>query len=290
MATAALASSSSCHHRSDDWYHWMCRKKWQHLLVLSATFLTSSSSLAFRSLPSATSASFRLSSKVQMSSFTVPSSDMKRNLGYVDVHAHLMHEKFVGKEDDIAQHCIDMGMDHVIINGLEPVSNRQILAFCEKFPGYMVPALGIYPLDAANHFIFTEEDIEEMKKKTTDDPSSTLLPSVNWKHEFPRPRRFNVDEEIDFIEEMIQQKKIIAIGECGLDKHYLTDDVSFAEQERVLRKLMKLGVQYDIPLILHTRKAEKKVFEMLVEEGVKKADFHCFCGKKQACIHCIRCL
>jgi Tat protein secretion system quality control protein TatD with DNase activity len=38
-------------------------------------------------------------------------------------------------------------------------------------------------------------------------------------------------------------------------------------------------VKYDIPVILHTRKAEKRVFDMLIEEGVKKADFHCFGGK-----------
>ena len=27
------------------------------------------------------------------------------------------------------------------------------------------------------------------------------------------------------------------------------------------------------------RKAEERVLELLLEEGVKKADFHCFCGK-----------
>lgn len=78
---------------------------------------------------------------------------------------------------------------------------------------------------------------------------------------------------------MARQKKIIALGECGLDKHYLKDDTTFAEQERVLRKLMKIAKKYDLPIILHTRKAEERVLELLIEEGVVKADFHCFCGK-----------
>jgi len=78
---------------------------------------------------------------------------------------------------------------------------------------------------------------------------------------------------------MAKQKKIIALGECGLDKHYLKDDTTFAEQERVLRKLMRIAKKYDLPIILHTRKAEERVLELLIEEGVVKADFHCFCGK-----------
>jgi Tat protein secretion system quality control protein TatD with DNase activity len=52
--------------------------------------------------------------------------------------------------------------------------------------------------------------------------------------------RFDVDSEIAFIDEMAAQKKIIAIGECGLDKYYLTDNESMQEQERVLRSLMQV--------------------------------------------------
>ena len=70
------------------------------------------------------------------------------------------------------------------------------------------------------------------------------------------------------------------------------------EQERVLRRLMNIAKEYDIPIILHSRKAESRVFEMLQvsdasnltfallftwlhiqEEGVSKAIFHCFTGK-----------
>jgi TatD DNase family protein len=151
-------------------------------------------------------------------------------LGYVDVHAHLIHEKFENKEDFIAEECIRKGLDFVIVNGLEPVSNRKILEYCKKYHPFMQPAIGIYPLDAANRFIFTEEDSK-----------SNPEIKANWMHEFPPPTKFNVDEEIEFIEEMCRQKVITAIGECGLDRHYLTDEISFQEQERVLRRLMQVN-------------------------------------------------
>lgn len=161
------------------------------------------------------------------------------SLGYVDVHAHLIHEKFEGKEDEIAQQCIKAGMDFVILNGLEPESNRKILSFCEKYPKRMLPALGIYPLEAANNFIYTQEDV---KKFIEDNPTASDIPKVNWEHSFAPPSKFDVDKEVDFIEEQVKEKKIVALGECGLDKYYLTDEVSFAEQERVLRKLMKVKI------------------------------------------------
>jgi TatD DNase family protein len=42
---------------------------------------------------------------------------------------------------------------------------------------------------------------------------------------------------------------------------------------------MQVAKKHDMPIILHTRKAEARVLEMLIEEGVTKADFHCFGGK-----------
>lgn len=161
-------------------------------------------------------------------------------LGYVDVHAHLIHDRFENREDEIAIDCIRKGMDFVIINGIEPKSNRRILEFCEKYSPFMQPAIGIYPLDACNRFIFTEEDVKRLQSEKVAGTEESAVPSVNWTYEFPAPEKFDVDEEIAFIEEMAKNRTIIAIGECGLDKHYVTDETSFAEQERVLRRLMQV--------------------------------------------------
>ena len=179
---------------------------------------------------------------------------------YVDVHAHIVHELFEGEEANIAERCLAQNVRQVVVNGLNPDSNRKILQLCKDFPQLYRPAIGIYPLDAA----------------------CNVIDESNWKHPFPPPEKFDVDRETDFIEEMAVTKQVVAIGECGLDKFYLTDDVSMAEQERVLRRLMRIAKAADLPIILHTRKAEERVFQMLQEEGVVKADFHCFGGKVSA--------
>ncbi len=65
----------------------------------------------------------------------------------------------------------------------------------------------------------------------------------------------------------------------GLDRYYIDTEETNKEQERVLRALLRIATSADIPVILHSRKAERRVFELLLEEGVKKAVFHCFGGK-----------
>lgn len=188
-------------------------------------------------------------------------SGLRMSHNYIDAHTHLIHEKFEGPGviESVINKCSVNGLDKIVVNGLEPKSNRAILELCAKYPEMLVPALGIYPLDACAKSIQANRAV--------------------WTHDFDPPEVFDIDAEIAFIEQMAAQKKIIAVGECGLDKHYVTEATCMNEQEDVLRKLMKVAKKHDMPLILHTRKAEARVLEMLIEEGVTKADFHCFCGK-----------
>lgn len=178
---------------------------------------------------------------------------------FVDVHTHLVHERFTGEEDAAAQRAAQAGVDVVIVNGLEPLSNRATLALAARQPN-VYAALGIYPVDAG----------------------VAAISARNWTHDWGPPAFFDVDEEIDWIEAHLDDA--VAIGECGLDRYWVDDDDVRREQERVLRRLCELSVTYDKPLILHTRKAEERTFDLVREMGVRKADFHCFGGKSKLAI------
>ena len=171
---------------------------------------------------------------------------------YVDVHAHLIHPKFAGREDAVAERAAEAGLDYVIVNGLEPKSNRAVLELCRRHD-HLLPALGIYPVDAvAGH-----------------------IDAASWEYDFPPPKAFDVDAEFDFIDSVADE--LIAVGECGLDQYWVKDQP--AEQERVFRRLCQVAKKHDLPVIIHTRKAEARAFEILQEEAVEKADFHCYGGK-----------
>lgn len=173
---------------------------------------------------------------------------------FVDVHTHLVHPEFEGEEDATAQRAARARLGCVIVNGLRPESNRAVLELCARHD-HLYAAIGIYPVDAGAAAI-TEE---------------------NWDAEWDPPQPFDVDAEIDWIDQNID--RAIAIGECGLDRYWVDDAAVRAEQERVLSRLCELSVKHDKPLILHTRKAEERTFELVRDMGVTKADFHCYGGK-----------
>jgi TatD DNase family protein len=170
---------------------------------------------------------------------------------FVDVHTHLTHEKFLTDWTEVLQRAQDVGIGSVVINGLEPNSNRKILEWSKTNP-IIKAALGIYPLDAVNDII----------------PDS-------FPFEVPK---FCVDSELRFIRKMAMDGEISAIGECGLDAYYL-DDSYLPQQERVFIELIGIALESNLPLIIHTRKAEVRAGEILAAHGVKKVNFHCFGGK-----------
>lgn len=69
---------------------------------------------------------------------------------------------FKGDEELIVEKCQTAGLQYIVVNGLEPKSNREVLALSERHCSLYLPAIGIYPLDAACNVI------------------------TNWPHEFPQ--------------------------------------------------------------------------------------------------------
>ncbi len=177
---------------------------------------------------------------------------------YVDVHTHLTHEKFAGDVPAVIARAVAAGLGAIIVNGLEPQSNREILRLAAANP-VVKPALGIYPVDAVNDQL------------PPDFPLSVA--------------RFDVDAEIAFIRARALAGELIAIGECGLDGHWLAP-ATFPRQEQVFEALIGVALEADLPLIIHTRKLEERCIELLKAHGVKRVDFHCFGGKVKAAQAC----
>ncbi|MBW3003014.1 TatD family hydrolase [Candidatus Woesearchaeota archaeon] len=86
-------------------------------------------------------------------------------------------------------------------------------------------------------------------------------------------------EAIDFIKKNI--KKAIAIGEVGLDYHLpqFSDNKSIKIQKTVFQEFIKLAEKSKLPIIVHSRKAELDVIEMLESSRIKNIILHCFGGK-----------
>lgn len=83
------------------------------------------------------------------------------------------------------------------------------------------------------------------------------------------------DEEFEKELEFISKQNIVAIGEVGLDFFKVPNH---EKQERIFLKFIELAKKMDVPMIVHSRGAEERVFELLQQQGAKKVVMHCFSG------------
>ena len=88
----------------------------------------------------------------------------------------------------------------------------------------------------------------------------------------------NFDLEIDFVKKQIEKHDYKAIGEIGIDlfheKKYLDKQVDAFEEQ------IKLAIDYDLPIVIHSRDSFDEIFEVLEKFKCEKLRgiFHCFTG------------
>ncbi len=92
------------------------------------------------------------------------------------------------------------------------------------------------------------------------------------------PSEASITKENDllFLEEMIQHEKVVGIGEIGLDYHYGKDDRDL--QIDLFRKQMVLAEKYHLPVVIHSRDATEDTISLLKEFPKVVGDIHCFSG------------
>lgn len=89
------------------------------------------------------------------------------------------------------------------------------------------------------------------------------------------------DFNIDDFRELAKAKKVIAIGEAGLDYFYkpkvLSKDDYIKKQKEVFLKQIILAEELGLPLIIHSRNSFDDMYELVKDKKVK-AVLHCFTG------------
>ena len=83
------------------------------------------------------------------------------------------------------------------------------------------------------------------------------------------------EEDIKFIEDNITNKKIIAIGEIGLDYYYTKENKE--KQIKLLETQLKIAEKYNMPVIIHSREATLDTLTTLKKYHVKGI-IHSFSG------------
>ena len=89
----------------------------------------------------------------------------------------------------------------------------------------------------------------------------------------------NYNEKIkEEIESYLNSKKVVAIGEIGLD-YYWTKDTKLI-QIKMFRDMLGLAEKYNLPVIIHSRESIQDTYDIVSEYKVQGI-MHCFSGSTE---------
>ena len=160
----------------------------------------------------------------------------------VDSHCHLTYEPMSLSLNDTIKRANNEGIKYILTISTEDKSFDKILKIITDY-NCVYGTYGIHPHEAKLH------------------------------------KHINVEY---ILKKINSNKKIIGIGESGLDFYYNHSEKS--DQIRCFEQHIYAAQEKKLPLIVHTRSAEKETLEIL-EKNLKKKDFkiliHCFTGSRE---------
>jgi len=171
---------------------------------------------------------------------------------FIDIHSHID----ICKDIDVIIKNAKKQNVKILTAGTSSKSNREILKLKEKYPEINI-CLGIYPIDA-------------LKLSEKEKTRNFFINSSSGKSQIKE-----IDSEIEFIKK--NKEKISAIGEVGIDLKHAKEETLEIQKEN-LTKFVNLAKELDVPVVIHSRKAEKECIELLEKLNYNKIIMHCFSG------------
>ncbi len=86
------------------------------------------------------------------------------------------------------------------------------------------------------------------------------------------------NEDIDLLDEQLNNKKVVAVGEIGIDYYWVKDNKE--KQKALFEKMLNLAEKHKLPVIVHAREAIGDAYDILKKHNVI-GSMHCFQGSKE---------
>lgn len=93
--------------------------------------------------------------------------------------------------------------------------------------------------------------------------------------------------ELAHVEEWLAKRRFVAVGEIGLDFYW--DKTFTAQQYEAFRQQIEWALQYDVPIVIHTRNAMQETINVVKEYKQRglRGIFHCFSGSYESAVQII---
>jgi TatD DNase family protein len=174
-------------------------------------------------------------------------------MNLVDVHCHLTHKNFEKDLDAVVERAKKAGLKAVVCSGVNPEDNKKVLELSEKYD-IVKASLGIYPVDALG----LAQDASGLPRHIGE---------------------IDLEEQFDFFKK--NKDKIVSIGEVGLDYLDRGNDTIPRMMRENFQRIIFFCEKENLPIVVHSRKAEKDCIDMLEASGIKNVVLHCFQGNKK---------
>ena len=158
----------------------------------------------------------------------------------IDTHCHVDFKEYNKNRNEVMGRAKDK-LNAIMNSGASLGGNRRTLNLQKEYPGFLYSTLGFHPSKAS-------KADQSIIKQALDE----------------------INDNIDLA---------VGIGETGLDFHEITDTNAQKRQINLFQTFIKLSEEYELPLIIHARGAEKKAFEMVKKaSSIDNVVFHCYGG------------
>jgi TatD DNase family protein len=155
----------------------------------------------------------------------------------IDCHCHLEQKEYDAKLDFLIEEW-KKKLKFVVSSCAHPMDLEKTLWIYERFKPFVKICVGLHP-----------EFIKEVSEK-------------------------DIKKVIEFIKE--HKKDILAIGEIGLDYHWIKESKWQEKQKEMFVRFIQLGKELNLPLVIHSWDATEDAIKILESEGMKgkKVLFH----------------
>lgn len=157
---------------------------------------------------------------------------------FIDTHAHIYDKQFKDDIGAVLERCLEADVQRVYMPNIDHASIDNMLELEERYPHQCWPMMGLHPCSVIKHF----------------------------------------ERELYVVEEWLNRRPFVAIGEIGLDYYW---DTTFQEQQKeAFRIQINLAKQYRIPIVIHTRESFEDAIAIVEEKKDESLTgvFHCFTG------------
>ena len=186
---------------------------------------------------------------------------------FFDSHAHYDDAKFDDNRENLIMDIFNSGVTKIISAGYSLEGSKRSLELSSKY-NFIYSTVGISPND------LVERDIEEnITKVNQNEDNDSQVEKNNYPQFVGEMWKQNIEEIDKLINDNLSSKRIVAVGEIGLDYHYDTDKEI---QYEAFSKQIDIANKYNLPIVIHTRDAIMDTLTMLKEHPAnKKGVFHC---------------